>query len=198
MGATEHRRASAATPATSRSRASRPAACRCSPTWSRKAHADSSTRAIVQSGAFALNQVPLANAEAFGEQFAAQVGCASETAQCLRSVPVDTLVNDFPGSAIPGVVDGKVLTEPIGTALAAGRFAHVPVINGINTDEELLFVAGLHLAVSGGTFVPVPQPVNDSTYESVIASVLGVSAARACSDRRGVSARRVRIERLEH
>ena len=27
-------------------------------------------RAIVQSGAFALNQVPLANAEAFGEQFA--------------------------------------------------------------------------------------------------------------------------------
>ena len=138
-------------------------------------------RAIIQSGAFALNQVPLANAEAFGEQFAAQVGCASETAQCLRSVPVDTLVNDFPGSAIPGVVDGKVLTEPIGTALAAGRFAHVPVINGINTDEELIFVAGLHLAVSNGTFVQVPQPVNESTYDSVIASVLGVSAARAAA-----------------
>jgi para-nitrobenzyl esterase len=136
-------------------------------------------RAIVQSGAFALNQVPLANAEAFGEQFAEQVGCASDTAQCLRSVPVDTLVNDFPGAAIPGVVDGKVLTEPLGSALAAGRFARVPVINGINHDEELIFVAGLQLAVSGGTFVPVPQPVNDSTYESVIASVLGVSAARA-------------------
>ena len=41
---------------------------------------------------------------------------------------------------IPGVVDGKVLTEPIGAALAAGRFARVPVLNGTNHDEERLFV----------------------------------------------------------
>ena len=80
-------------------------------------------RAIVESGAFALNQVPLANAEVFGESFAAEVGCSDQTADCLRHVPVATLVNDFPGAAIPGVVDGKVLTESIGTALAAGRFA---------------------------------------------------------------------------
>ena len=43
--------------------------------------------------------------------------------------------------AIPGVVDGKVLTEPIGTALAAGRFAPVPVLNGSNHDEERSFVS---------------------------------------------------------
>ena len=42
---------------------------------------------------------------------------------------------------IPGVVDGKVLTEPIGTALAAGRFARVPILNGTNHDEERLFVS---------------------------------------------------------
>ena len=71
-------------------------------------------------------------------------------------MPVDTLVNSFPDAAIPGVVDGKVLTESIGTALAAGRFARVPILNGINHDEERIFVAGLHLAVSGGTFVPAP------------------------------------------
>ena len=41
-------------------------------------------RAIVQSGAFALNQVPLADAEAFGKTFAGQVGCGDQTAECLR------------------------------------------------------------------------------------------------------------------
>jgi para-nitrobenzyl esterase len=135
-------------------------------------------RAIVQSGAFALNQVPLADAEAFGRTFADEVNCPDETAQCLRHVPVDALVAKFPDAAIPGVVDGKVLTESIGAALAAGHFARVPILNGINHNEELIFVAGLHLAVSGGMFVPAPEPTAVN-YENVIASVLGVSASRA-------------------
>jgi para-nitrobenzyl esterase len=137
-------------------------------------------RAIVQSGAFALNQVPLADAEAFGQTFADQVNCQDQTAQCLRHVPADTLVGTFPDAAIPGVVDGKILTEPLGAALAAGRFAHVPFINGVNQNEELIFVAGLGAAVSGGMFVPAPTPT-DETYENVIPSVLGVSEARAAA-----------------
>ncbi|MGX7678711.1 carboxylesterase/lipase family protein [Jatrophihabitans sp. DSM 45814] len=137
-------------------------------------------RAIVESGAFALNQVPLASAEAFGTTFANQVNCPDQTAQCLRHVPADTLVGTFPDAAIPGVVDGKVLTESIGTALAAGHFARVPILNGVNHNEELIFVAGLHLGVSGGMFVPAPEPTPE-TYESVIASVLGVSASRAAA-----------------
>ena len=96
----------------------------------------------------------------------------------MRHVPVETLVGAFPDAAIPGVVDGEVLREPIGAALAAGRFAHVPVLNGVNHNEEWIFVAGLQLAVSGGRFVPAPVPTAD-TYASAIASVLGVSAARA-------------------
>jgi len=134
-------------------------------------------RAIVESGAFALTQQSLASAEAFGESFATQVGCADQSAACLRSVPVSTLVKDFPGAAIPGVVDGKVLTESIGTALAAGRFTHVPVLDGTNHDEERLFVADQGVAVSGGTFVGVP---ND-TYQNQIAAVLGVSNTRAAA-----------------
>ena len=96
-------------------------------------------RAIVQSGTFALNQRPLATAETAGEAFAANVGCPDQTAACLRSLPVGDLVTNFIVE-IPGVVDGKVLTEPIGTALAAGQFARVPVLNGNNHDEERLFV----------------------------------------------------------
>ncbi len=135
-------------------------------------------RAIVQSGAFALNQVPLSKAEAFGKAFAGQVGCTNQTARCLRHVPVKTLVDTFPNAAIPGVVDGRVLTRSIGTSLAHGDFARVPVLNGITHNEELIFVAGLHLAVSGGMFVPAPEPTA-ANYRSVIASVLAVSANRA-------------------
>ena len=123
-------------------------------------------RAIVQSGAFALTQQPLADAEAAGEAFATQAGCPDQTAR----VPATAAgrrarSTTSPPPAIPGVIDGKVLTESIGTALAAGRFAHVPILNGVNHIEELIFTAGLGLAVSGGTFVGVPvEPVTPDEY----------------------------------
>ena len=139
-------------------------------------------RAIVQSGTFALNQQPLATAEAAGETFATAVGCPDQTAACLRSVPVSDLVSKF-GVEIPGVVDGSVLTQPIGTALARGQFARVPVINGITHDEELLFVAGLGLTVSQGTDIPLAAPLDGSgaNYQADIAQALGVSDTRAAA-----------------
>jgi len=139
-------------------------------------------RAIVQSGTFALNQQPLATAEAAGQTFAKIVGCADQSAACLRAVPVSDLVSNF-GVEIPGVVDGSVLTQPIGTALARGQFARVPVINGITHDEELLFVAGLGITVSQGTNVPLAAPLDgsDANYQADIAQALGVSAARAAA-----------------
>jgi para-nitrobenzyl esterase len=137
-------------------------------------------KAIIQSGSFALNQRPLADAEAAGEAFAAQAGCPDQTAACLRQLPVSDLVNpNF--VEIPGVVDGKVLTEPIGTALAAGQFARVPVLNGTNHDEERLFVS-IGLTVSQGTDVLIPeQPVTTDNYQTDIAAALGVPAARAAA-----------------
>ena len=138
-------------------------------------------KAIIESGSFALNQQPLATAEAAGQAFAAQAGCPDQTAACLRHLPVSALVNPH-FIEIPGVVDGKVLTEPIGTALAAGRFARVPVLNGTNHEEEALFVA-LGLTVSQGTDVPIAQqPVTDpANYQANIAQALGVPAARAAA-----------------
>jgi para-nitrobenzyl esterase len=70
-------------------------------------------------------------------------------------------------AAIPGVIDGRILTESIGTALAAGRFARVPILSGTNHDEERIFVTLLGqfgLAVSGGTFVPVLEPLTAGSY----------------------------------
>jgi para-nitrobenzyl esterase len=139
-------------------------------------------RAIVESGAFALTQQPLADAEAAGEAFATDAGCPDQTAACLRKLPVDALLKYFPGAAIPGVIDGKVLSESIGSALAAGKFAHVSILNGVNQNEELIFVAGLHVTVSGGTFVPIPkEPVTGESYQPDIAAVLGVSDERAAA-----------------
>jgi para-nitrobenzyl esterase len=138
-------------------------------------------RAIVQSGAFALTQQSLAEAEADGVAFADRAGCPHQDALCLRHRPVQELVDNFPGAAIPGVVDGAVLRESIGAALAGGRFARVPILDGIVHDEELIFVGGLGAAVSGGRFVTVPEPVTAESYERVIAAVLGVSAARAAA-----------------
>ena len=136
-------------------------------------------RAIVESGAFALNQRPLATAEANGETFATAVGCPDQTAACLRSVPVSDLVSNF-GVEIPGDVDGKVLTQSIGTALARGQFARVPVINGITHNEEMLFVDVLGITVSQGTDVPLAaSPFNPLNYETNIAQALAVSPTRA-------------------
>ncbi len=138
-------------------------------------------RAIVQSGAFALTQQPLAAAEAAGEKLATAVGCADQTAPCLRSAPVSDLLSAF-GVGIPGVIDGSVLTQSIGTAIAHGQFARVPILNGITHDEEMIFVDALGLTVSGGTFVPVPdRPVTTANYQANIAAVLGVSDARAAA-----------------
>jgi para-nitrobenzyl esterase len=138
-------------------------------------------RAIIQSGAFALTQQSLATAEAAGEAFATKAGCPDQTAQCLRGLPVSTLLADQNGGYIPGVVDGRVLTEPIGTALAAGQFARVPILNGTNFDEERIFVS-FKSAVSGGVNVLIPDfPVTADNYQSDIAAVLGVPAARAAA-----------------
>jgi para-nitrobenzyl esterase len=136
-------------------------------------------RAIVQSGAFALHQRSLADAEATGQSLASAIGCSQDTANCLRRASVADLVGDF-GVAIPGYVDGSVLPQSIDGALASGRFARVPVLNGITHDEERLFVDALGITVSQGTDVLIPGwPVSDANYQSDIAAALGVSAARA-------------------
>ncbi|GAA1563322.1 MULTISPECIES: carboxylesterase/lipase family protein [Kribbella] len=134
-------------------------------------------KAIVESGAFALEQESQARAEASGQEFAAKVGCADQSADCLRKVPVQTLVDNL-GNLIPGAVDGAVLKESIGTALAAGRFNHVPILNGSNHDEEALFTLGGHV-VSRGYNLPYATPVTPQNYESNIATALRITPTQA-------------------
>jgi para-nitrobenzyl esterase len=129
--------------------------------------------AIVESGTYQLTQASLPSAESAGAAFAAKVGCTTDTAACLRSVPVATvLANENIGGYDPNV-DGDVLPQSIGTALSTGQFSHVPVIIGTNHDEWRLFV-GLDQYLGG-------PAVTAANYQSMIASTLGVPATAAAA-----------------
>jgi para-nitrobenzyl esterase len=129
--------------------------------------------AIVESGTYALAQASLASAESSGAAFAAKVGCTTtaNTAACLRSVPVATVLASENAGGYQPNVDGDVLPQSIGTALSSGQFNHMPVIIGTNKDEWRLFV-GLDQAEGG-------PAVTAANYQSMISSTLGVPASVA-------------------
>jgi para-nitrobenzyl esterase len=144
------------------------------------------SRAIVESGTYDLTQATLATAETAGQAFAAKVGCASQTtasqttasqttasqtATCLRALPVSTIVDNEDFAGYQPDIDGTVLTQSIGPALASGQFNRVPVINGTNRDEWRLFVAQQQLDGA--------PPVTAANYQASIEGLLGVSATAA-------------------
>jgi para-nitrobenzyl esterase len=129
-------------------------------------------RAIVESGSYNPNQQSLATAEAAGQAFATKAGCASNTASCLRALPVSTiLANEDPVGYTPDV-DGVVLRQSVKTALASGQFNRVPVMIGTNHDEYRLFVA---------IFALIGAKVTAANYQNMIANTLNVSAAAAAT-----------------
>jgi para-nitrobenzyl esterase len=127
-------------------------------------------RAIVESGGYALTQAPLDAAKAAGQAFATAAGCADQTAACLRALPVQTILARENTAGYQPNIDGRVLPQSIGPALAAGEFARVPVINGSNHDEWRLFVALNEIR---------GMPVTAANYQAMIASTLRVPDAVA-------------------
>jgi para-nitrobenzyl esterase len=107
-------------------------------------------RAILQSGSCVdpVSLVPVAQADADGVSYAAEVGCKdpSTALACLREVPARTLVRAAstrrgivgPASWGPVWGDGVVPLRP-DIAFEQGRYAQVPVIIGSNRDEGRLF-----------------------------------------------------------
>jgi para-nitrobenzyl esterase len=99
--------------------------------------------AIVESGAYLTNLPTLAQQEIVGQGDAKALGCPGQHAACLYRLSASAL-NVFGPlttvSDVSPVVDG--LTIPLGPAqaLAAGKFQHVPVINGSNHDENRDFI----------------------------------------------------------
>ncbi len=127
-------------------------------------------KAIVESGSYNLTQASLASAQSAGEAFAAKAGCSSQSAACLRSLPVSTILANEDAAGYTPNINSEVLPESLGTAFATGNFNRVPIINGTNHDEWRLFVALSELQGA---------PVTAANYQSMISSTLGVPAVAA-------------------
>jgi para-nitrobenzyl esterase len=131
-------------------------------------------RAIVESGAYAQTQPTLAQAQAAGTAFANAAGCnqpnPADVLICLRALTVSQILSTTFNLSSPNV-DGKVLTQSIGPALASGQFNRVPLMNGSNHDEWNLFVA---LDFDLG---PLHHPVTATTYAAAIAATIASSQA---------------------
>ena len=166
-------------------------------------------RAIVQSGAYSLAQPSLSTAEAQGQTVAEGVGCADQTAECLRGASLESLMAAFAALMLPTTlpdVDGYVLTQSIGDSFASGEFNRVPVIEGSNHDEWRLFVAisfdltpvgpltAEHYieAIAATLGVPVPvaeqlamaYPLENYPSPDLALSALGTDAIFACNSRK--------------
>jgi para-nitrobenzyl esterase len=118
-------------------------------------------KAIIESGAYALNT----------ETLAAAAGCSAQTTACLRALPVTTILANEDFAGYTPNIDGEFFPLSLNTALATGQFHHVPVIQGSNHDEWRLFTAlDFDLTPAG------PIPNNEAAYQAALATLVGPAA----------------------
>jgi para-nitrobenzyl esterase len=108
-------------------------------------------KAITQSGPCTFPFKTQGQAETDGANFAAAVGCSDQSASCLRSLPVQTILTAqyavfTPGNfaALAGFAPntgGCILPLPLATALTTGVYNHVPVLEGTDQVEGRLLIA---------------------------------------------------------
>jgi para-nitrobenzyl esterase len=129
-------------------------------------------RAIVESGSYNLTPPTLAQSEAYGAAFAASVGCASNTASCLRNLTTAQLVAASAPSfglaqleSLGPNIGGSILPLSPAAAFASGQFNRVPVINGTNGNEGSLFIA-LAFDLKGG-------PLSAAEYPTAVQALVG-------------------------
>ena len=117
-------------------------------------------KAIIESGLCLTPGLTLSAAEAQGDRYATAMGCtdadAASALSCLRALPAKTVVNGpaTPPPQLPGglfyqdsstslsfqpIVDGTFLTDQPAALFTANKEAAVPVLQGANTDEGILF-----------------------------------------------------------
>ncbi len=97
-------------------------------------------RAIGESGAQFPSERPMGNlkdAEAFGTHFAALL--QAKTADDLRAVSVEAILDANPGLGFWPIVDGQFLTEKPAATFAEAAQADVPLLAGWNRNEGMNF-----------------------------------------------------------
>jgi para-nitrobenzyl esterase len=129
-------------------------------------------RAIAESGCL-LPEPARQAAEQQGAAFAAKLGCTAPAtaAACLRGKSVADLLAASSGSfgGWGPVIGGPTLPQQPATAFAAGRYDHVPMLQGTNHDEGRFFVAF--------GFDALGAPLTAAQYPGVVSADFGASAA---------------------
>ena len=99
-------------------------------------------KAIVESGAGWAPPRTMARAEAQGQRIAVKAGApADATVEQLRAAPVSALVNGNEVDDFSPAIDGRLLTESVSQAFAAGHAANVPLLIGTNSYEASLMTS---------------------------------------------------------
>lgn len=159
-------------------------------------------KAIIESGAYGVagqltqaqletkSTLALTKVLASPEAGAACAGL-TVTAECLRGLPSTVvrkeLMNAFAAS-VGGVmpsVDGKVLPQTIQAAFSAGANNKVPVINGSNENENLLFIA---LGEMGARFTAKPPNFNPADRSFLMTAEAYAKGADSMAVETGVAA----------
>ncbi|MGN9763250.1 carboxylesterase/lipase family protein [Streptomyces sp. SD31] len=142
--------------------------------------------AIIQSGAyFDCAGSTREKAVATGLAFAKKLGCTdpATAANCLRAKPAKAILDAQSGTGIGTwnyTVGGRELPLQPADAFASGRASHVPVLNGANSDEGLVF--------SYDSFDRWGNPLTADTYPKALASAFGDDTAAKALARYPLSA----------
>ncbi|KAB8229635.1 Alpha/Beta hydrolase protein [Aspergillus alliaceus] len=99
--------------------------------------------------------IPLDEQELMYQDVLNATGCAAttETLDCLRQAPVESLKASFQGRFFFPVIDGKFITGYPSNALKQGKFVKVPLLIGSNLNEGTGYIAS-------GSFGAVNRPAD--------------------------------------
>ncbi len=128
-------------------------------------------KVILQSGVSAAGQTPLPAAEKIGEDFATAMGCANQSAECMRSKSVDEIIEKagrFLNGAVRAV-DGTVLPDQMQKLMAEGKYHKVPILLGNNQNEWNWFTSLTELATK--------KPMTADEYEQRLVASYGAERA---------------------
>ncbi|OZF40546.1 carboxylesterase [Rhodococcus sp. 14-2483-1-1] len=115
--------------------------------------------------------VSLADNEATGIEVAKQLGCSgSNTLECLRALPIDSLVAQGQNFSDDLAYDTELLPADPARAVEAGAALDVPVFSGGNRAEQNSFV--------GGALLADPSTVTADSYPTLLSDAFGSDAAR--------------------
>ncbi|MEV3859970.1 carboxylesterase family protein [Streptomyces sp. NPDC050095] len=128
--------------------------------------------AIIESGAYGDCAARAhGDAAASGAAFAGKLGCTSgDVVGCLRRKSAKEVLEAQSGFDWAPVVGGAFLPEQPSAAIAAGRSARVPVLNGANEDEGRLFAYGAYDGQG--------KPLTAAAYPKALTDAFGEEAGR--------------------